>query len=135
MIKLLGAACVLAAISASSALAQSACPPPPLAPAAVNGTTASEKKMDAATEDVKEFLRQSSDYQGCLVNDLHAQQAAAAKNKKTFDESIADEIQARIDANQRERVRVGDELNAAVMQFCVANPKSTGCDKVLKGPH
>ena len=115
------------------AFAQNSCSEP-IPPATVNGSGASEKQINDATKDVKLFLKQSSDYQECLMQDLKAQQAAAARNKKELDPSVAGEVQAKLDENQKVKERVGTELNTAVVQFCQTHTKVAGCDKVLNPP-
>ena len=112
------------------AFAQNSCSEP-IPPATINGATSSEKQVDDATKDAKIFLKQSGDYQDCLMRDLKAQQAAAAHEKKQLDPSVAGDVQAKIDANQKLKERVGTELNSAVYQFCQAHQKVAGCDKVL----
>src|SRR5215468_188370 len=73
----------------------------PIPPVPVSGGAASEKQINDATKDEKMFLKQSADYQDCLMQDLKVQQAAAAHNKKQLDPSVAGEVQAKIDANQK----------------------------------
>jgi hypothetical protein len=117
-------------VFALPALAQNSCSEP-IPPAPLNGGAASEKQINDATKDVKTFLKQSSDYQDCLLQDLKAQQKAAQHDKKQLDPSIAGDVQARIDANQKLKERVGNELNTAVYHFCQTHPQVAGCDKVL----
>jgi len=112
------------------AFAQSSCSEP-IPPAPVNGGAANERQINDATKDAKLFLKASSDYQDCLLQDLKAQEAAAKHDKKPLDPSVAGDVQAKIDANQKLKERVGSELNTAVYQFCQAHPKVAGCDKVL----
>ena len=134
MLKSFALASVFAAVSVLPAFGQDSCSEP-IPPAVVNGTAASEKQMNDATQDAKMFLKQSADYQDCLIGDLKAQQAAAAHNKKQLDPSIADGVQAKIDANQKLKEKVGTELNGEVMHYCRAHSKVAGCDKVLAGAH
>jgi hypothetical protein len=131
MLKSLALACVVAAVTTAPALA--ACDEP-IPPATVNGASITDKQLSDAGQEVKFFLKQSSDYQDCLVHDLRAQQAAAKADKKTLDPSIADGVQAKIDENQKLRETVGAEYNTVVHQFCQAHPTTAGCDKVNKGP-
>jgi hypothetical protein len=130
MLKSFVLACAFSAVVALPAFAQDSCSEP-IPPAPLNGGVASEKQINDATKDAKVFLRQSADYQDCLLQDLKAQQARAAHNKKALDPSVAGEVQTRIDANQKLKERVGTELNTAVYQFCQVHPKVAGCDKVL----
>src|SRR5262245_23232386 len=130
MLKSVALASVFTVVVALPAFAQSSCSEP-IPPAPVNGKMASEKQVNDATQDAKVFLKQSSDYQDCLLEDLKAQQATAKHDKKQLDPSVAGDVQAKIDANQKLKERVGTELNTAVYQFCQAHPKIAGCDKVL----
>ena len=133
MLKSVALAGVFTVALALPAFAQNSCSEP-IPPAPVNGSTANEKQINEATKDAKMFLKQSSDYQDCLMQDLKTQQAQAAHDKKQLDPSVAGETQAKIDANQKVKERVGTELNTAVYQFCQAHSKVAGCDKVLNPP-
>jgi hypothetical protein len=109
-------------ISAAPALAAGGCDEP-YAPAAIDGSTATEAQMKGAHDDVVNFMKASDDYQGCLLNDLKEQQAAAAKAKdpKPLDPSIAAGVNKAVDQNQRMKEKVGSEFNAAVMAFKAAH--------------
>ena len=133
MLKSVALAGVFTVAIAFPAFAQNSCSEP-IPPAPLSGGSASEKQINDATKDAKIFLKQSGDYQDCLMQDLKAQEAAAAHNKKQLDPSVAGEVQAKIDANQKLKERVGTELNTAVYQFCQAHAKVAGCDKVLNPP-
>ena len=115
------------------ALAQDSCSEP-IPPAPVNGRTASEKQLSEVMSDAKMFMKQSDDYQACLEDDLKAKAAAAQKNKKQLDPSVAGDFQMKIDANQKLKERVGVEANTAAVQFCQAHANVSGCDKVLNPP-
>ena len=115
------------------AFAQGSCSEP-IPPAPVNGRNLSEKQLSDVMADAKMFMKQSDDYQNCLEEDLKAQAAAAQKNKKQLDPSIAGDMQTKIDANQKLKERVGAEANTAAVQFCQAHPTVNGCDKVLNPP-
>src|SRR5260370_39799164 len=112
--------CVLAGVFsvavAVPAFAQNSCSEP-IPPSAVNGGGASEKQINDTTKDVKTFLKQSSDYQECLIQDLKAQQAAARHSKKELDPSIAGDVQTKIDAHQKMKERAGNDLNTAGHTF------------------
>src|SRR5215469_6426990 len=111
------------------AFAQDSCSEP-IPPAPINGSNANEKQVNDATKDAKIFLKQSADYQECLMQDLRVKAAAAQHDKKQLDPSVAGDIQAKIDANQKLKERVGTELNTAVYQYCQAHTQVAGCDKV-----
>jgi len=132
MLKVFALASVMAILAAAPALAQSCSEPIP--PQTPSGATATQKQIQEATQDVKLFIKQSDDYAECLIGDLKAKQAQAAKEKKDFDQSITDAVQAKLDDVQRTKVRIGGELNAAVRGFCQHNPTVQGCDKVLAPP-
>ena len=120
-----GLAAAVLLISAAPALAQSGCGGSPIAPAAVDGAKATEAQMKGAHDDVVNFIKASDDYQQCMVNDLARQkkEAAAQKDPKPLDPSIAQGVAAKIDANQRTKEKVGTEYNAAVVAYKGAHPK------------
>ena len=97
----------------------------PVPPVAVNGSAVSEQQMKDAHDDVVNFIKSSDDYQSCLIADLNAQKmkAAKAKDPKPLDPAIEQQVQARIDGNQRMKEKVGAEFNAAVLAFKAKHPK------------
>ena len=111
-------------ISASAAMAAGPCDQP-YAPAAVDGSKATEAQMKGAHDDVMNFMKASDDYQSCLLDDLKNQKetAAKAKDPKPLDPSIEQGVNAKVDANQRDKEKVGAEFNAAVMAYKAAHPK------------
>ncbi len=133
MLKSFVVSCFVVVATAGPAFAQSDCSEP-LPPATVNGAGASEKQINETTQDVKMFLKQSTDYQDCLVRGLKAQEARAAHDKKPLDPTIGADVQSKIDENQKLKEQVGTELNSAVFAFCKGHSTVAGCDKVLKGP-
>lgn len=133
MLKTFALACAIAAATGLPAFGQDTCSEP-IPPSPINGATASEKQLNDATQDVKTFLRQSSDYQDCVIGDLKAKKAQAQHDKKDLDPSVAAAAQTRIDANQKMKEKVGTEMNTAALQFCQVHPTVSGCDKLLK-PH
>lgn len=94
----------------------------PIAPAAVDGSTATEAQMHAAHDDVVNFLHASDEYQQCLFQDLNQQKMAAAKAKKPFDDAIETAVGTRVDANQKLKERVGGEYNAAAHAYQAKHP-------------
>jgi hypothetical protein len=98
----------------------------PIAPAAIDGATATEAQMKAAVADVKTFIKDSDDYQTCLLADLTAQKRAAKnqkdKDKQKLDPGVEAAVQAKIDTNQKLKERVGAEYNAAVVAFKAKHP-------------
>lgn len=121
MLKTLGLVASLVCLSAVPALAQSACQEP-IAPAALDGATATTAQMSNAHDDVMTFIKQSDDYQSCLFKEFSDLQADAVKNKKTLDPSIQNEVTAKVDANQHLKEKVGGEYNAAVMAYKAKHP-------------
>jgi flagellar biosynthesis GTPase FlhF len=124
MFRKFGMAALILTASAIPAFAASSQCSNPIAPAAVDGSLASEAQMKGAHDDVVNFIKSSDDYQQCLVNDLDAQKEAAAKAKdpKPLDPSIEDAVNEKIAANQRLKEKVGGEYNAAVQAFKSKHP-------------
>lgn len=91
----------------------------PIPPTGVNGATATEQQMKDAITDFKNFQSASDGYQSCLLADLKAQKEAAAKAKdpKPLDPAIESGIQAKINANQAEKEKLGGELNAQIIAY------------------
>ncbi|HXC55761.1 MAG TPA: hypothetical protein VNU97_10735 [Rhizomicrobium sp.] len=121
MLKTLGLVAALVLGSTGAAMAQSACAEP-IAPAAVNGTTATKAQMNAAHDDVMTFLKQSDDYQTCLLKEFNDAKAAALKDKKDLDPSLEPATTAKIQSNQSLKEKVGGEFNASVMAYKAKNP-------------
>lgn len=119
-----GMAALFAMVTAAPALAAECSEPIP--PAALDGTTASEQQIKDATKDFYTFQHASDDYQSCLLADLEAQKQAAAKAKdpKPLDPSIVAGVNAKIQANQTEKEKVGGELNAAIQAYKAKHPHS-----------
>ncbi|HEX7726706.1 MAG TPA: hypothetical protein VF410_09130 [Rhizomicrobium sp.] len=121
-----GLAVAAVLISAAPAMADSAvCGGAPFAPAAVDGSKATEAQMKDAHDDVVNFIKSSDEYQACLYNDLDRQRAAAAKAKdpKPLDQGIIDGVNAKVAANQKTKEKVGAEYNAAVHAYKAVHPK------------
>ena len=119
-----GAAVALLLLSVSPSFAASSSCEDPIAPTQVDGTKATQQQMKDAIQDFKTFQAASDDYQQCLVNDLKQQKAEATKGKdpKPLDPSIEAGVNAKIDANQRLKEKVGGELNASIQAFKAAHP-------------
>jgi hypothetical protein len=125
--KVSAAAVAFVVLSAVPAFAQFDACMNPIAPAAVDGSKATTAQMNGAHDDVVNFIKSSDDYQQCLLNvvtDLKRQAAkhAGEKDAKPFDPAIATEANAKIDANQRMKEKVGAEFNAAVHAYQAAHP-------------
>jgi cephalosporin-C deacetylase-like acetyl esterase len=121
-----GLAVAAVLISAAPAMAASSdCGSTPYAPAAVDGSKATEAQMKDAHDDVVNFIKSSDDYQACLYSDLDKQKAAAAKAKTPapLDQGIIDGVTSKVAANQKTKEKVGAEYNAAVHAYKAAHPK------------
>ncbi len=115
-------ACAFVLGTAVPALADASSCAEPIAPAAVDGNTATLQQMKDAVADVKNFIKASDDFQACIIGDLTAQERQAKKDKKPFDTTIADAVQARVDANQKLKEKVGGEYNAAAVAYKAKHP-------------
>lgn len=90
----------------------------PIAPASVNGATATEQELKDAITNFQAFQLASDDYQNCMIAESKApQEAAKAEYRKPLNPGVVQAVSARIDANQRLKERVGGELNAAILQY------------------
>ncbi len=116
----LAAAVVL--VSALPAAAQSMCAEP-IAPAAIDGNTATGDQIKAALADVKTFLKQSDDYQSCLYKELNDAKAKALRDKKDLDPTLEPAVVAKVQSNQALKEKVGAEFNAAAIAYNAKHPK------------
>jgi hypothetical protein len=109
---------------AAPALADSSSCSEPYPPTAIDGNTATADQMKAAHNDVVNFIKSSDDYQSCLNADYTAQAQAAAKSKdkKPLDPSIKADLEAKLEANQKEKEKVGAEFNTAVVAYKAKHP-------------
>ena len=121
MLKTIGLVAALVLGSAVPAMAQSMCSPP-IAPAAIDGGSATAAQMNAAHDDVSTFLKQSDDYQTCVLNELKAATAVATAAKKDVDPAIVAATQTKVQANQGLKEKVGAEFNASVMAYKAKHP-------------
>lgn len=124
MLRNLSLASVMVLAMAAPAFADASACYEPIAPAAVDGSTATEGQMKASLSDVKDFLKSSDDYQTCLLSDLQEQkrQAARSKDKKPIDPSIEADVNARIAKNQKLKEQVGGEYNTAAQAYKAKHP-------------
>jgi hypothetical protein len=124
MLRRISLASCLVLATAMPALADANSCYEPIAPAAVDGKTATEAQVKSALGDVKEFIKQSDDYQTCLLSDLQEQKrtASRSKDKKPLDPSIEADVTARISKNQELKEQVGGEYNAAATAYKAAHP-------------
>ena len=107
---------------AAPAFAQDRCSAP-VGPVVPDGKTATVAQLVQANKDVVAFIKASDEYQSCLLADLSAQQTEAKNNKKDFDPAIKAAIEAKGDANQKQKELVGKEYNTAAAAYKAAHPK------------
>ena len=116
------AAPALAQDAAAPALPAPAVCEAPAAPADIDGATATMEQVLAAKAAVAGFISASDAYQSCLVDDIKTRRAAAKAAKARFNESEAKTVSEQINANQRDKERVGKAFNNAVKAFKAAHP-------------
>lgn len=124
MLRKLSLASVMVLAMAVPAFADASSCYEPIAPAAVDGNTATEAQLKSSLSDVKDFIKASDDYQTCLLSDLQEQkrQAARSKDKKPLDPSIEADVKARVDKNQKLKEQVGAEYNNAAKAYQAKHP-------------
>jgi hypothetical protein len=124
MLRNFSLASVMVLAMAVPALADASSCYEPIAPAAVDGNTATEAQLKSSLSDVKDFIKASDDYQTCLIADLQQQKrdAARSKDKKPLDPSIEADANARIAKNQALKERIGTEYNNAVHAYQAKHP-------------
>ncbi|MGQ0742157.1 MAG: hypothetical protein ACT4OG_07665 [Alphaproteobacteria bacterium] len=86
----------------------------PYAPVVPDPRAASKQQLDAVKKDVVQFIKDSDQYQECLLLELKTEKQTASRKQKPFDPQIDADIQKMISANQREKERVGATYNGAV---------------------
>jgi hypothetical protein len=121
---MMGKSCALVGfllLGAVPAFAQEDCVDP-IAPAAIDGGTATKAQMEAARGDVMNFIKSSDDFQDCLDASYNEQKQKAFKDKKPLDPQIGQQIDAEITANQRMKEKIGAEFNAAVAAYKAKHP-------------
>lgn len=121
MLKTIGLVAALVLGSAVPAMAQSMCSSP-IAPAAIDGGTATTAQMSAAHDDVTTFLKQSDDYQTCVLKEFNDAKTAALAAKKDIDPALVAATDTKIKANQSLKEKVGAEFNASVLAYKAKHP-------------
>lgn len=94
----------------------------PAAPGDIDGATATMEQVLAAKAAVAGFIAASDKYQTCLVDDIKVRRDAAKAAKEKFADSEAKAVSEKINANQREKERVGKAFNNAVKAYKAAHP-------------
>ena len=121
MLKITGLATILLVAGALPVMAQAACTAP-VAPAKVDGSTATKDQLLGGIKDAKAFIAASDTYQDCLSADLKTQKDQAAADKKPLDPSIEAGIDAKVNENQAQKEKVGTEINGAVGDYKKVHP-------------
>ncbi|HXJ01856.1 MAG TPA: hypothetical protein VNH44_11570 [Micropepsaceae bacterium] len=107
---------------AAPAFAQDRCSSP-LAPVVPDGKTSTVAQLSQAAKDVVAFIKASDEYQTCLLAAIAEQDKLAKDPKNPPDPAIKKALEAKGDANQAEKVRVGTAYNAAAAAYKAAHPK------------
>ncbi len=106
---------------AAPGLALAACERP-TAPPAIDGAKVTLDQLRATHGAVMDFMNASDAYQGCVLDELAAQRAAAAAAKTKLDPAMAKEADKKVNDNQADKERAGAEMNAAVKAYKAAHP-------------
>jgi hypothetical protein len=122
MLRKIALASAFLVATVAPALADASSCSEPIAPAAVNGATATAQQMKDAHADVVNFIKASDDFQECIGDEYKREKAQAAVDKKPMDPTIADQMDAKIQSNQGMKEKVGNEYNAAVVAYKTAHP-------------
>ena len=98
----------------------------PYAPTVPDGANATREQIVAARDQVHAFIRDSDSYQRCLTTYLQQQIDAARRDPRDNPPEAVERLRQatanKIGANQREKIRTGTEINAAVKAFNEAHP-------------
>ena len=121
MLKKLGLAAVLLVAGAVPCFAEDTCPVPPV-PVAVDGSTATRDQVLAAQAAVKAFMAASDTYQACVNDYITVQNAQADKDKKPHDAVMIQAEGDKVNANQNNKQKAGDDFNTAVGAYKKAHP-------------
>ena len=117
MLKKITLAMVLLGAGALPAFAQGATCTAPTAPAVVDPAKATVDQIRGLLSAAQGFMAASDTYQACVGNDLQAQKDQAKKDNKPFDTAIETAANAKVDANQGLKVKVGTDANTAILAF------------------
>jgi hypothetical protein len=104
------------------AFAQDRCSAP-VAPVVPDGKTASVAQLSQSAKDVVAYIKASDDYQSCLLAAIAEQDKLAKDPKNPPDPAIKKGLEAKGDANQKDKERVGGEYNRAAAAYKTAHPK------------
>ena len=116
---------VLLGVFAGPAAAQVPCTAPFL-PVVPDGTTATQEQLNNVRVQVEAFVRDSDEYQNCLVTYLRQTEAEAARDPdERVDPAVRRRTVALVNANQNHKIRVSEEFNAAARAYNEAHPQET----------
>ena len=96
----------------------------PYAPTVPDGRAATKAQIDSSKAQVIDFIKQSDQYQECLILEIKTERAKAERKGKQFDTQIEIDLRAVGNANQREKERVGAEFNGASHTYYELHPKT-----------
>jgi len=93
----------------------------PIAPVVPNGRTADVTALNQAAKDVVAFIKDSDNYQSCLLTEIEAYEKEAKDSKQPVDGNVRKTLMAKGDANQKEKEKVGKEYNTAAAAYKAAH--------------
>lgn len=94
----------------------------PFLPVVPDGATATEEQIIGAREQVMNFVRDSEQYQNCLVTYLRQIEAEAARDPDAeVDPQVQRRTNALLQSNGNHLTRVGQEFNDAARAFNEVN--------------
>ena len=127
MLKKITLAMVLASACSLPAMAQGASCNAPAAPAIVDPAKATVDQIRGVLTSAQGFIAASDTYQLCLGSALQAQKDQAKKDNKPFDTALEAAMNAKVQANQDLKVKVGNDANTAITAY----KKVHGCEGKL----
>src|SRR5690348_13722906 len=89
----------------------------PIAPVVPDGKTAAVPQLTQAANDVKSYIKASDDYQACLLAEINTYETQAKGTKAGIDPNIRKTLEAKGDANQKDKERLGASYNKAVGDY------------------
>lgn len=110
------------ALTGTSAYAKSACTEP-VPPEPVNGQTATEQQLGAASHAANLYIHAADDYVACLQQEIDAQKAASKDGMVPPD--VQSDFDKKTTAIQQTKERVGGQFHGALALYCMrkdANP-------------
>jgi hypothetical protein len=121
MLQKFGLAFALILAAGVPAMAQSACSAP-IAPAAIDGSTATKPQIVAASHDANNFMKAADDYQECVSTEYNNAVVAAKAAKKDVDPALTQAADQNIKSSQAQKVKVGAEFNTTYAAYKKAHP-------------